>query len=89
MMKMIAIKTADLTQNFRRIATIITGGEKVLISRPRNENLVVITEKEYNEFERLRQNFQYLAKLGDSLEQAQKGNVTKYTKEQMRAMEVE
>jgi len=53
---MIAIKTVDLTQNFKHIAEIIVGGEKVLISRPRNENLVILTEKEYNEMERLRQN---------------------------------
>ena len=53
---MIAIKTADLTQNFKEIAdAIFHQGEKVLISRPRNENLVVITEKEYNELDKLRQ----------------------------------
>ena len=52
---MIVIKTADLTQNFKNIAKIIVGGEKVLISRPKNENLVILTEKEYNEMERLLQ----------------------------------
>jgi antitoxin YefM len=86
---MIAIKTADLTQDFRRIATMITGGEKVIISRPRNENLVIISEKDYNELERLRQNAQYLSKLDESLNQAKKGEVVKYSKKQMRAMEVE
>jgi len=86
---MIAIKTANLTQNFKEIADLIIGGEKILISRPRNKNLVVITEKEYNELERLRQNAQYLAKLNESLSQAQKGEVTKYSKKQMRAMELE
>ncbi|MCL1873457.1 MAG: hypothetical protein FWF85_04990 [Clostridiales bacterium] len=53
---MIVIKTADLTQNFKHVAEIILGGEKVLISRPKNENLVILTEKEYNQMERLRQN---------------------------------
>ena len=86
-MDMIAIKTANLTQNFREIANLITGGETVLVSRPRNENLVVITEKEYNELERLRQNAQYLAKIDESLKQAQKGEVVKYSKAQMREME--
>jgi len=86
---MIAIKTADLTQNFREIANRIIDGEKVLVSRPKNENLVVITEKEYNELDRLRQNAQYLTKLDVSLNEARQGKVTKYTKEQMRKMEVE
>ena len=46
---MIAIKTADLRQDFKNIADRIIKGEKVLISRPRNENLVILTEQEYNE----------------------------------------
>lgn len=45
---MIAIKTADLTQDFKKYADRIMQGEKVLISRPKNENLVILTEKEYN-----------------------------------------
>jgi len=84
---MIAIKTADLTQNFRQIAGMVVGGEKVLVSRPKNENLVVITEKEYNELDRLRQNAQYLSKLHASLNQAEKGEVVQYTRKQMREME--
>ena len=84
---MIAIKTADLTQNFKEFANLIIGGESVLISRPRNENLVVITEKEYNELDRLRRNTLYLTKLDESLRQAKKGEIVKYTKKQMRDME--
>jgi len=51
---MFAIKTADLTQNFKTIADRIIRGDRVLISRPKNENLVMITEQEYNELEKLR-----------------------------------
>ena len=51
---MIAIKTADLRQDFKKIADRIMQGEKVLISRPRNENLVILTESEYNELDNLR-----------------------------------
>ena len=86
-MRVIAIKTADITQNFRHIANLITGGEKVLISRPRNENLVVITEKEYNELVRARLNARYVLKLNDSLRQGESGVVVKHTKKQMRDME--
>jgi PHD/YefM family antitoxin component YafN of YafNO toxin-antitoxin module len=45
---MIAIKTVDITQDFKRVAEKVLSGETVLISRPRNENLVVISEREYN-----------------------------------------
>ena len=51
---MIAIKTTDLRQDFKKIADRISQGEKVLISRPKNENLVIITEVEYNELDKLR-----------------------------------
>jgi antitoxin YefM len=84
---MIAIKTADLTQNFKEIADLIVSGERVLISRPQNKNLVVITEKEYNELDRLRKNAQYLTKLKNSIRQAQEGKTVTYTKTQMRDME--
>jgi antitoxin YefM len=60
---MIAVKTADLTQNFKNIADIIVRGEKVLISRPKNENLVILTEKEYNEMDKLRQGSSHRQKI--------------------------
>ena len=51
---MVAIKTADLRQDFKQIANRIKQGEKILISRPKNENFVIITEAEYNELDKLR-----------------------------------
>ena len=48
---MIAIKPENLTQNFKRVADCVTQGDKVLIARPVNENLVIITEREYNELD--------------------------------------
>jgi len=50
---MIAIRTVDL-RDFKKIADYVVQGEKVVISRPRNENIVMITEKEYNELAELR-----------------------------------
>lgn len=52
---MIAIKTADLTQNFPSVADRVLRGEKVLISQPQDENLVLITEKEYKNLEKIRE----------------------------------
>jgi len=51
---MLAIKTADLTQDFKQYADLVIKGERVLISRPKNQNLVVISEQEYIELEKLR-----------------------------------
>lgn len=52
---MIAIKTADVTQDFKNVADRVMRGERVLISRPKNENIVMITEREFNELNKLRQ----------------------------------
>ena len=51
---MVAIKTLDLTQDFKSVADRVTRGERILISRPKNANLVLITEEEYNTLDRLR-----------------------------------
>jgi antitoxin YefM len=51
---MIAVKTSDLRQDFKKIAHLISQGEKILISRPKNENIIMLAEKEYNELDKLR-----------------------------------
>ena len=71
---MVMIKTADLTQDFKRYADRIVRGERVMISRPRNENLVVITEREYNEFESLREK-EARAELGRVIREIQEDSV--------------
>ena len=53
---MIAVKTLDVTQDFKNIAERIMKGERILISRPKNENIVMITETEYNQLNKLREN---------------------------------
>ena len=45
---MVALKTADIRNEFKKVSDMVHTGEKVLISRPRNENLVILSEKEYN-----------------------------------------
>ena len=68
-MSVVAIKTIELTQNFKQIAeNVFKNGEKVLISGPRNENLVLLTEAEYNQLEKARRNAEYLTKLDEAVE---------------------
>ena len=44
-------------------------------SRPHNQNLIVISEAEYRELEKLRRNAKYLAKLEPSMQQFKEGKV--------------
>lgn len=83
---MIALKTVDLRNDFKKVSDIVTSGERVLISRPHNENLVIMSEKEYNELEKLRRNAEYLAKIDRSLQQIEEGRVVVKTMEELENM---
>ena len=80
---MIALRTIDLRNNFKKVSALINSGEKVLIARPRNENLVVLSEKEYNELEKAWRNAEYLAKIDRAIEQAAEGQVVVKTMEEI------
>ena len=83
---MIAIKTMDLRNDFKRISDLISSGETVLISRPHNENLVVLSEREYNELEKARRNAAYLAKIDEALLQVAEGRVVVKTMGELEEM---
>ncbi|MDR0325446.1 MAG: type II toxin-antitoxin system Phd/YefM family antitoxin [Oscillospiraceae bacterium] len=83
---MIALRTVDLRNDFRRVSELIKSGEKVLIARPHNENLVVLSEKEYNELEKARRNAEYLAMVDESMQQYAEGRVVVKTMEELEEM---
>lgn len=83
---MIALKTTDIRNNFKKISKLIFTGERVLISRPHNENLVILSEKEYNELEKICRNNEYLAKIDMSMEQLSQGRTIVKTMEELEDM---
>ena len=83
---MVALKTADIRNEFKKVSDMVHTGEKVLISRPRNENLVILSEKEYNELERIRKNSKYLAKIDASIEQVNQGRTVTKSMEELEDM---
>ena len=56
-------------------------------SRPHNQNLIVISEAEYRELEKLRRNAEYLAKLEHSMQQFKEGKVVVKTMDELLEME--
>lgn len=56
-------------------------------SRPHNQNLIVISEAEYRELEKLRRNAKYLAKLEHSIQQFKEGKVVVKTMDELLNME--
>lgn len=62
-------------------------GETVVISRPKNENIYMINEAEYNALQKARQNAEYLAMLKQSDEELKTGKVVIKTMEELEDME--
>ncbi|MDR1069111.1 MAG: type II toxin-antitoxin system Phd/YefM family antitoxin [Clostridiales Family XIII bacterium] len=83
---MIALKTVDMRNNFKRVSEIAKQGEPVLIARPHNDNLVVLSEYAYNEMVRIKENAEYRAKIEKSLQELREGKVVVKTMEELEAM---
>lgn len=67
------IKAVDLHTRFREICIDVEQGEKVLIARPHNKNMVLISEKVFNAIIKERNNFKYIEKLNKSFKGAENG----------------
>ena len=70
---MLAVKSMDVRDNFKVLCEKVFSGETVFISRPKNENVVMISEKEYNEMLKAKKNAEYLAMLDKSIAEAEQG----------------
>lgn len=81
------IKAVDLHTRFREICFDVEQGEKVLIARPHNKNMVLITEKVFNNLVKELNNYKYIEKLNKSFQEAENGEYTSYDFDELRAME--
>ncbi len=84
---MIAIKGADVRQNFKNYCDLVHKGETLIVSRPKNQNIVMLSEAKYNELMKRQRNAEYLEKLKLSQSQLENGDVVHKTLEELRAME--
>lgn len=49
-----------------------------MISRPKNENVVMISERDYNELEKMRKNLEYLTKIDRAVAQRNAGTMQEH-----------
>lgn len=84
---MLAVKSANVRDNFKEWCDKIIEGETVVISRPRNENIYMISETEYNALQKAKRNIEYLAMLDKSDKELKAGKVVVKTMEELEAME--
>ncbi len=61
--KMIATKPMDLRANLKNYLDNAFNGEPVIVSRKNNQNVVILSEREYNDLTKAKRNAEYLAKL--------------------------
>ena len=58
---MLAVKSMDVRENFKSLCDKVFRGETLIVSRPKNENIVMMSESEYNEIMKAKRNAEYLA----------------------------
>ena len=86
---MIAAKPIDVRAKLKDYMDIAFNGEPVIISRRQNRNVVIVSEKEYNELQKAKRNAEYLAKLDRSFVQLNRGEVVVKSMEELEQMENE
>lgn len=75
---MIAVKGTDVKNNFKSLCDRVFLGETIIISRPKNENIIMISEKEFAEYEKARRNYEYLSKIDRAIEQRNAGTMKEH-----------
>lgn len=83
---MLAVKSMDVRENFKEWCNRVIGGETLIVSRPKNENVVIVSEKEYNEMAKAKRNEEYLKKIDHSFAQLEQGEVIHKSLDELRAM---
>jgi antitoxin YefM len=70
---MLAVKSMDVRDNFKKFCDKVFNGETLIVSRPKNENIVMLSESEYNEMLKAKRNADYLAMIDKSMKEAEAG----------------
>ena len=82
-----AIRGIDLKNNFKEFCDRAFHGEDLIISRPKNENIVLMSVPKYEEIQKVKNNYEYLMKLARGNEDIEKGNLVIKTIEDLEAFE--
>ena len=84
---MLAVKSMDVRENFKALCDKVFHGETMVVSRPKNENIVMMSENKYNEIMKAKRNAEYLSMLDKSLEEAEAGGFVTKTMEDLEKYE--
>ena len=82
---MLAVKSMDVRENFKSLCDKVFRGETLIVSRPKNENIVMMSES--NEIMKAKRNAEYLAMLDKSMAEAEAGGFITKTVDELGAYE--
>ena len=80
---MTATVATDLKANLKFYIDKALNGDSVIITRPKRKNVVLISEEEYNELQRIKHNADYMYKMNTSIQQAKEGKVVVKSMEEL------
>ena len=84
---MTVAKQMEVRRNIKQYFDMAFAGDTILVPRKENKNVVVISQNEYEELQKAKRNYEYLAKIDQSLRQKETGETITFTMEELRAME--
>ena len=84
---MIATKQMDIRANIKEYFDKAFNGEEIIVPRKGNKNVVIISEKEYNELQKAKKNAEYYEMLDNSRKQLEQGHTITLSMEDLTAME--
>lgn len=70
---MLTVKSMDVRDNFKALCDKVSKGETLIVSKQKNENIVMISETEYNNIMKAKRNAEYLTMLDKSMTEAEAG----------------
>ncbi len=70
---MLAVKSMDVRENFKSFCDKVFNGETLIVSRPKNQNVVMMSEEKYNDIMKSKRNAEYLNMLDKSMSEAESG----------------
>ena len=81
-----AIKPMELRNSQKKILDMACQGEILLVARPAKKNVIVLSEEEFNKRDKALRNAEYLAKLDESIAQAERGELVEYSMDELKAL---
>ena len=75
---MIATKPINLRAHLKNYLDNAFNGEPVIVSRKNNQNVVIVSEREYNDLTKAKRNAEYLAKLQRGISALNAGKGTEH-----------